>query len=115
MGRNPCFLAKIGGIMTRKDRDELIDRLIANKFSFSYNKDDNTICIRQGGQMETTDNAIGYHYVGFVDEFSYNIGSEPIEEIIADAFVRYSDLLSYYIDKKLGETFKDMDNAISLT
>lgn len=86
-----------------EDREELIDRLIANKFSFSYNKDDNTICLTQGGQRENTDNAIGYHYVGYVDERLFNIGDDLLECIVADAFVKYTELVADYVESKMSD------------
>ena len=97
-----------------ENREELINRLIANKFSFSYNKGDNTICLTQGGRLELTDdNAIGYHYVGYVDERLFNIGDEPIESIIGDAFEKYIDLVADYVESKMNDLADKMFGNIA--
>ena len=87
-----------------EDYDELIDRLVANRLSFIYDRERNVIKFHQGCQRQKNDSLIGYHYYGVVLDYEFDLEDAHmgIDDIVTDAFRAYTDYISDGIDDILA-------------
>lgn len=97
-----------------EDYDELLDRLVANRLSFIYDREKNVIKFHQGCQMQKNDSLIGYHYYGVVLDYEFDLEDAHmgLDDIVSDAFRQYTDLVSDGIDDILADAGRKIEKGL---
>ena len=97
-----------------EDYDELLDRLVANRLSFVYDREKNVIKFHQPCQMQKNDSLIGYHYYGVVLDYEFDLEDAHmgLDDIVSDAFRQYTDLVSDGIDDILADAGRKIEKGL---
>ena len=97
-----------------EEYDELLDRLVANRLSFIYNRDKNVITFHQPCQRQKNDSLIGYHYYGVVLDYEFDLEDAHmgLDDIVSDAFRAYNDYIADGIDDILANAGNKIEKGL---